>query len=390
MIVAGDRTHNGLLPNSVRLGRVRGVPIGLHFSWFIIAALITVSLGARFQSIHGDWGPLVTWAVAAVTALLFFAALLAHELAHAVVAMARGLRVRSITLFALGGVASIERDANTAKTEFLVAVVGPAVSLIIGIVCLSAARALGWTFDGQTAGIAASVLGWLGSINVVLALFNLIPGYPLDGGRILRAVLWSIYKQADRASRNAARVGQVVALIFMGWGGMQFLTGSGIAGLWLALIGWFLFGSAQAAYTDATLGDTLRDVRVGDIMRGDCVTVDGQTTVQDLVDKVLLRTGQRCVMVLADGEVQGLVTPEDVSRVERARWSGLTVRDVMRPIAALETVEPATPAAEALKSMIREGVTMIPVIRNGHLEGIVSRGHILQLIQSRGEFSRAS
>ncbi len=389
--MAAASTRAGLLPSSIRIGRVIGIPIGLHYSWFLIAALITFSLATHFKDTHPDWRGAVVWSVAAATAVLFFATLLAHELAHAIVAHARGLPVRSITLFALGGVASIERDAESAKAEFQIAAVGPIVSFAIGLACLAGARSLGWTVDGGAAGVAGSVIGWLGSINLVLAVFNLVPAYPLDGGRILRALLWALNGDRNRASRTAARVGQVLAAIFISWGLLQFIVGAGFGGLWLAFIGWFLFMAAQSSYDELSMGEALRGIRVADVMVADeCAIVDRDVTLQTLVDDVLLRTGRRCVMVKTGTHVSGLVTPHDVIEVDRRRWKDVTVGDVMRPLDTLKAVAPATPLMEALNSMVRSGINQLPVIVDGRVEGVVNRQQILQLLQSRAELSKAS
>jgi Zn-dependent protease/predicted transcriptional regulator len=376
------------MPASFHLGRVAGIPIGLHYSWLLIAALITFSLAGRFQQTHPGWDTPTVWSVAVLTAVLFFVTLLAHELSHAVVARGRGLPVRSITLFALGGVAHIEKDATTAKTEFLVAIVGPIVSLVIGVACIGVAQSMGWSLDDSSAGLTGSVLGWLGSINIVLAVFNLIPGYPLDGGRVLRALLWAIYNNVERATRNAARVGQVVAGILITWGLLQFFFGAGIGGLWLAFLGWFLMMAAQASYTDVSIGQALKNIRVGDVMANDCVTVNPQVKVQGLVDDVLLRTGRRCVMVKTDGHVVGLVTANEIRSVDRSRWPHLTVAEVMRPLERLQTVDRHTSVSDALRTMASSDVNQLPVLSDGRLEGIVSRAQILQLMQAHAQFER--
>ena len=373
------------MPASIRLGRVGGIPIGLHYSWFIIATLITLSLAAEFNRTQPDWPTSIIWVIAVLTALLFFVTLLAHELAHALVARTQRLPVHSITLFALGGVAQIEKDATSARTEFVVAVVGPITSLVIGFSCIGVAWSLGWSVRGGTGGPMSAVLGWLGSINVVLALFNLIPGYPLDGGRLLRALLWRIYDDVDRATRNAARIGQAVGAIFIGWGLLQFFAGAGFDGLWLAFIGWFLLTAAQASYAQVTIAETLRGVRVRDLMRDDCVTVGADVNLQSLVHDLLLRTGRRCIVVKRDSRVLGLVTPNEVRGVGRDRWQQVTAGDVMRPLDQLKTVGLDTPATEAFTTMAREDVNQLPVVTDGRLEGIVTRGHILQLLQSRAE-----
>jgi CBS domain-containing protein len=257
----------------------------------------------------------------------------------------------------------------------------------MGYGAIAAAQSMGWSPVDGTAGIAGTVLGWLGSINLLLAVFNLIPGYPLDGGRVLRAVLWGAYKDGERATRHAAVVGQVVAGAFIAVGVFRFFAGAGIGGLWLAFLGWFLMLAAQAAYAQVTLTQTLRDVHVADVMADDCATVDARTTVRSLVDDLVLRTGRRCVVVHRDGRILGLVTPREIRDVDRGRWSELTAADVMRPLGQLKTVTRETPVNDALTTMVREDVNQLPVVAGGHLEGVVSRRDILRVLQARAELS---
>src|SRR5919198_3187698 len=221
----------------IKLGRLFGVEIGLHYSWVLIALLIMLSLAGHFDAIHPEWGSGVIWTVAILTGLLFFAALVVHELSHAVVAKARGLPVRSITLFALGGVASIEKEAVDPKTEFFMGIVGPITSAAIGAACLILAWALGWTPRETPDFPPVAMLVWLGYINMALALFNMIPGFPLDGGRVLRAIIWWITGNASRSTRIAAGVGQLVAFLFILVGLFRFFNGAVFAGLWLTFIG---------------------------------------------------------------------------------------------------------------------------------------------------------
>jgi Zn-dependent protease len=226
-----------------------------------------------------------------VTAPLFFAALAAHELSHAMVAKAQGLPVRSITLFALGGVACIEKEAMNPKTEFWMGIVGPIASAIIGVVCLGLAWALGWTaMETPTTPLLAMQV-WLGYINIILALFNMIPGFPLDGGRVLRAIVWWVTANSARATRIAAGVGQAIALIFMMWGILRFFGGAGLGGLWLAFIGWFLLEAAGASVAQVEAAEGLRGVRVSDVMMRDCPTVPQPTTVQTFVEETPVTHG---------------------------------------------------------------------------------------------------
>lgn len=370
---------------SISLGRIAGIPIGLHYSWLIIATLITLSLGSHFRLTNADWSSTTVWVSAVVTALLFFATLLAHELSHALVARARGLSVRSITLFALGGLAQIEEDAPSAKTEFTIAVAGPVTSIAIGGLCIAGAVWMGWTPQGGSPGPVAAVLGWLGSINVVLAVFNLIPGYPLDGGRVLRAALWGWSGDAAGATRQAASVGQVVAGIFIVFGLLRFFAGAGFGGLWMAFIGWFLLTAARASYAEVAITSALEGVRAGDVMARDCETVRADTALDAFVDHVM-RTGRRCFIVTRDGgSVAGLITPQEVRRLDRSRWSDARVSDAMRSLEDLKTVTPSTPVSDALRIMSREDVNQLPVVTDGRLEGILTRSHLLRLIQTRAE-----
>src|SRR6266852_943773 len=197
---------------SIRLGRIFGIEIGLHYSWFLIALLIVLSLAGHFHIVNAQWTAAVRWSLAVVTALLFFASILAHELSHAAIAKVRGIPVKSITLFALGGVANMEKESSDAASEFWMAIAGPMTSIVLGFSFLGIARAAGW--QPQTGTPPAPLwagLVWLGYINVALALFNMIPGYPLDGGRVLRALVWAINHNLVRATRIVASVGQVIA-----------------------------------------------------------------------------------------------------------------------------------------------------------------------------------
>ena len=372
---------------TISLGRIAGIPVGLHYSWLLIATLITLSLTSHFGATNPGWSVALVWASAVVTALLFFVTLLAHELSHALVARARGLPVRSITLFALGGIAHIEKDAASAKTEFWIAIAGPAVSLAIGVVCIGAAQAMGWSIQDGASGPVAAIVGWLGSINVILAVFNLIPGYPLDGGRVLRAILWGIYRDVDRATRNAANVGQVVAIVFIVFGLLRFVAGAGFGGLWLAFIGWFLLNAARASYAEVAVTASLRGVRTGDVMARDCDTVTAGMALDAFADQ-LLRSGRRCFIVTRDhNEIVGLITPQEVRRIDRSRWPEVPVSDAMRPLQTLRTVSPGTPVTDALKIMSTDDVNQLPVVDDGHVAGVITRSHILRLIQTRAELN---
>src|SRR5437870_4725298 len=372
----------------IKLFKIFGIQIGLHYSWLLIAVLVVFSLAGQFTATNRQWGSNVIWGLAILTALLFFAAIVVHELSHAAVAKARGLPVRSITLFALGGVAQIEKEASDAKTEFWMGLAGPVTSAIIGAVCLGTASVLGWTpaRDQQTP--LAAMLGWLGVINIALAVFNMVPGFPLDGGRVLRAIIWWITGNASRAIRIATGVGQLVAFAFIIVGLFRFFNGAGFAGLWLTFIGWFLLDAARSSYTQFELADRLRGVRVSDVMVKDWPVIDIDTRLQAFVDDHLLRSAKRCFVVEEDGRAVGMITPHEVKDVNRQEWPQLSVHEAMLPLTKLHAVKPGTSLTEALETMGREDVNQLPVMSNTHLDGIISRSHILRLLQTRVELQR--
>ena len=369
----------------IKLFRIFGIQIGLNYSWLLIAVLVVLSLAGQFAATNRQWGSIVIWGLAILTALLFFAAIVVHELSHAAVAKARGLPVKSITLFALGGVAQIEKEASDAKTEFWMGIAGPITSAVIGIICLGIAAGIGWTPSGSHQSPLAAMLGWLGVINILLAVFNMIPGFPLDGGRVLRAIVWWITGSASRATRVATAIGQLVAFAFIIIGLFRFFNGAGFAGLWLTFIGWFLLDAARSTFAQFETIEHLRGVRVRDIMAGDWTVIDAKTSLQTFVHDHLLKSAKRCFVVEENGHVAGIVTPHEVKDVDREKWPQLTVAEVMLTLEKLHAVKPATSLTEALEIMGREDINQLPVMSNGQLDGIISRGHILRLLQTRAE-----
>jgi Zn-dependent protease/CBS domain-containing protein len=371
------------MKSHIRLGRVFGIELGLHISWFIIALLITMSLATQFYVMNPVWGPAVIWATAIITGVLFFVSIILHELSHALVAKARNLPVRSITLFALGGVAQIEKEAGDPSTEFWMGIAGPIMSVIIGVVCLGLAFATGWVPPDMPATPVPSMLMWLGVINITLAIFNLIPGFPLDGGRILRAIIWWLTGDGVRATRIAARAGQVVAFAFIVLGIVRVFTGAGFAGLWIAFIGWFLLEAAGASRAQVEVHERLRGVRAGDLIERECVVVDGRENLQNFVNNYLLRTVAQCFLV-RDGEgIEGVITPHEVIETDRSRWPVTTIEQAMKPLEKLPVIEPETPVSQALEIMDRENVNELPVSSNRRFEGLLTRGGVMRLLQRR-------
>jgi Zn-dependent protease/predicted transcriptional regulator len=373
----------------ITLGRVFGITIGLHVSWFIIALLITVSLAGHFASINPDWSPVTVGLTALLTGLLFFVSILVHEMAHALVARARGVPVRSITLFALGGVANIEQDVGDARTEFWMGIAGPLMSVAVGLLCLALVSALGGFRQDELTPPSPpmAVFAWLGYINLLLAGFNMIPGFPLDGGRVLRAALWGLTNDRRRATRIAVRVGQVFAVLFITYGLLTFVFGRDFGGLWMAVIGWFLFDAAGASLVQTEVFSGLQGLRVRDVLAEDCTRVPPDLSIETLADDYVLRSGRRCFVVQDEGRVVGLLTASDLQHIDRDRWRSSTVREAMRPLGRLKTVRPDTPVVDALKIMAQEDLNQLPVISNGHLEGVLTRSDVVRLLEARADLS---
>lgn len=330
------------------------------------------------------------WGSAVITSLLFFAGLLAHELSHAIVARSRNLPVRRITLFALGGVAQIEKDATDAGTEFWMGIIGPITSAVLGTLLLLIASATGWSYGTDPATPPMAILVWLGFINLGLALFNMIPGFPLDGGRVLRAIIWWITGNAERATRLAAKVGQLVGAAFIIYGVVRFFSGAGFGGLWLSFIGWFLLQAAGSSYLQHEATALLEDLHARDLMSRDCSSVAGDMSVQQFVDDYLLRSSQRCFIVMDGGITIGLITAKDVRSIDRSSWEMMRVRDAMRSISKVRSVGPETPVLKAMELMAREDLNQVPVIADHHVEGLITRASIMQVLQSRSELKAAS
>lgn len=373
--------------SNIRLGKIFGIELGLHYSWLIIAVLIALSLASYFGSTHPEWGSGVIWSMAVIAALLFFISIVVHELSHALVARRNGLPVKSITLFALGGVAQIEKEAENAKTEFWLGIIGPITSAVIGGVCLLSASLLGWKFPDTPATPSMAVLVWLGSVNVGLAIFNMVPGFPMDGGRVMRAVIWWIKGDAASSTRIASMVGQTIAVGFIVLGLLAFFGGSGFGGLWIAFIGWFLLNSARSTYAQVDLSERLKGVSVGDLMSAECSFIDPRTNIQTLVDEHMLRTGQRCFVVMDGDDPQGLITPHEIKEVDVPMRPIKVAADVMKPFGSIITAAPESSVESALETMAKEDVNQLPVISEGRLVGMISRDMIVRYLVTRQELN---
>lgn len=363
-----------------KVGRIVGVELSVHPSWLVIAFLITYSLAAvQFPEQFPGWSDGQYWVVAVVTAVLFFASVLAHELSHALVARRFGLPVQGITLFIFGGTTSIDTDSRSPREEALIALAGPATSIALGGIFIGLGVVV-------TQPQVSALVAWLGVINIVLGVFNLIPGFPMDGGRVLRALLWRVRGDRLLATRNAALVGRLLAYVLIALGVLWALSGQGLfAGLWLALIGWFLSNAAEATAVQAGVERSLSGVRVRDAMDGDPPSVSPNEIVADLVSERMLRGEDRSFLVRHDdGGLAGVVTLGDVRRLPRDDWSKARVTDIMTRYGDLAVTAPDAPLADALRVIQERDVGQLPVVVEGRVPvGMVTRRGILRLIEAR-------
>ncbi len=367
----------------LRLGRLLGFEIRLDPSWFLALALVTWTLAAGFfPSAYPDWDRPLYWLAGFLAALLLFGSVLAHELAHATVARARGLPVHGITLFIFGGVAQLRAEAASAADEFAIAIVGPATSLVLALICWLLRQAV------AEGGVGAAILTYLALINVALALFNLLPGFPLDGGRVLRALLWGATGSFRRATLTAATVGQGLAFLLIGLGVLRVLSGDVLGGLWTAFIGWFLYGAADQSKRQVTVEAGLRGVPVRGLMDPQPETVSPDLSLEDLVFEYFLGRGRRAFPVLQDGRLVGIISLTDVKPIPPSQWARRRVAEVMTR-APLWTVRPQDDLAEALRLLAEHDIHQLLVVDDDRLLGLLDRADLLRFLQFQNELGVA-
>ncbi len=370
--------------NAWRLGRIAGIDLAIDYSWIFIFLLITFSLSARFGIEHESWSPLERWSAALLASPLFFLSILLHELGHSVTAIRFGIVVRSITLFVFGGIAQLESEPRRPRHEVLIAVAGPLVSVALGVGFHGLAGLLPSSPEPWT--VLKAAFGWLGTINLLLAAFNVVPGFPLDGGRVLRGIVWAISGSFERATSIAAAVGSVFAFSLIGLGIVAALFGGQwISGLWLAFIGWFLLTAARATVGRAMLERILGTVRAADTMASvDGACLSGYETVEEVVAGPVLHGGLRTLFVLDRGEhLRGLITLRELARVPAAQRPLKRAEEIMVPMDQLAVLEPEDSGWVALRRMTERNVNQLPVVERGRVLGAVTREQLLALVQAQ-------
>lgn len=379
--MATERAEGGPISGrGISLFSIGGIDVRLDYSWFLIFLLILVSLSAGyFPRVAEGQSMAAYWAAGALATLLFFLSILAHEFSHAVVATRSGIRVPAITLFLFGGVSHMEQEAAKPSTEFRVAAVGPLTSFALALVFWGVAVAL----PDESPPLLSAVVSYLAWINGALGVFNLLPGFPLDGGRVLRAVVWWRTGSLRRATRAAADVGKGLAVGLMVLGGLQIFSGALLGGMWLVFIGMFLRSTAEASYQNLVLVQTLEDVRAGDVAIPDPVTVSPDLTIRALVDDYLLEHGYRAYPVVEAGRVVGLISVYDLKEVSPEKRATTTVGERMRPVDDAHRVSPDLPLTKALQKLAGTPSGRLLVMRGDELVGLLTKSALSRFVEIR-------
>jgi Zn-dependent protease/predicted transcriptional regulator len=374
--------------HAFHLGRIHGVDIYIHWSWLIIFVLFTWTIATAFLPLlYPRWSVGTYWIAGAVSSLILFASVLLHELSHSFVAQSEGIPVSAITLFVFGGVSNIQREPRTARDEFFMAIAGPAMSLFLGILAYGLLVALRPQLSGPVRGVLFAVAFY----NVVLAIFNMLPGFPLDGGRVFRSIVWGITHNFQKATRVAIAVGHVVAFFFIFLGLFIALSGDVLGGLWLVFIGWFLNSAASMSQREASMENWLGRERVRKVMRTPPPEVPADTTLDRFVEDYVLAQNQRAVPVVTpDNHLAGLITLNQLREVPREEWSARTVEDAMIPAGRVTVATPDEPLIEALRDFSSRDVNQIPVIDHGEVVGLLTRADLLHYLHIRQDLDQTA
>jgi Zn-dependent protease len=368
--------------SGVMIGKIWGIPIRLHGSWFIVFGLLTWSLSQQiFTSEYPGLTLGVQLLLGMITSLFFFASVLAHELGHSWLALKDGIPVRGITLFIFGGVAQIEREPRSPVSEFRIAIAGPLTSLglagIFGLLFLA---------DRQIPFLAAPS-EYLMRINLLLALFNLIPGFPLDGGRVLRAIVWALNKDLKKATRIASVSGQVIAYLFIGYGIFRLFMGQFVDGLWMIFIGWFLQNAASSAFQQINLESVLKGTTVGEVMYRGITKLPGLTPLNYVVEEQVINHREPVIYVTEYGEVSGILSIKEIMKVPKPHWRFTTINQAMVPFSRSIKLDPEMDLFSALKKMEETKIGLIPVLSGEQLVGTLTKEGVIHYLNFKTQMS---
>lgn len=369
------------LLKSVRLGKILGFEISIDWSWLLIFILIVYTLArAYFPATYPGLAKSTYWWLGVIAALLLFVCVVMHELSHSLVARRYGTDVKGITLFIFGGVSQTTDEPKSAKEEFWMAIAGPAASMVLAVIFYGLSRGgsnLGWPVP------AIALFGYLAWINLILGIFNLVPGFPLDGGRVLRSIIWGATGDLNKATRWASNVGQGFGYLLILYGLANIFFGAVIGGLWLIFIGWFLTGAARSSYQQLMMREALAGVPVERVMTTDVPVIPAEMSVRQFVDEYLLRHDYACYPVVSGEDVIGVVGAEEVRTVKSDQWDMTIVGAITHPISSAYKIEADHDAWEALTKLASEDVCRLIVMEDSHLKGTVGRESVYRLIRTK-------
>lgn len=364
------------------LGKILGISVDIDWSWLLIFALVVYTLAVGyFPFFYPGFTPTTNWTLGVVAAILLFASVLAHELSHSVVARRNGIEIKGITLFLFGGAAQTRSEPKTAWVEFKMAIAGPLSSLVIaGLFWLlnCGGIAAGWPLP------VIATFGYLALINVVLAVFNMVPGFPLDGGRVLRSIIWGVTDNLRKATRWASYVGQGFGYFLIAFGFLNVFSGNFIGGLWLVFIGWFLVGAAKQSYEQLLLQQALSGVEVRNVMTPDVPIIAPEMSIEEFVNDYLLRQDYQAYPVATgDERLIGVIGVEEVRSVPREQWNTTPVRSVVKSVENERTVEPDDDAWQALMQLAELNARRLLVMEGDRVEGVVTRENLFHLVRMK-------
>ncbi len=365
----------------IHIGRLMGIPVSLDYSWFFIFFLLTWMLAVSyFPSEFKDWTPVLYWTMGAVTSVLLFVSVLLHELGHSIVAIKYKIPVREITLLVFGGVSQISGEPRSAMAEFWIALAGPLVSVLLGIIF--------YLILPLTRGIEVlySVVKYLAYINIILAVFNLIPGFPLDGGRIFRAIVWGITHNMRKATVIAGNVGRIIAFLFIYLGVMEIFSGRVANGLWIIFIAWFLESAARAQIQQQLLRSILVLHKVSEAMNRNYAIIEAETNIEELMKYHVIGTGRRSAIVVENGKPVGLITLHHVQKIPEEKWETTRVAEIMLPLDQSVQLQSNDDLWKALEKMDYEGVNQLPVFEDDQLVGVLSRENLISFLKTIDQF----
>lgn len=374
------------MKGSFKIGKIKGILIEVNASWFIIFGLVTYTLAAGyFPTNYPDFDPTTRWVSSAVIALMFFLSVLLHELSHSLVSIKLGMPVKSITLFIFGGIAQIEQEPDDPIKELKMAIAGPAMSILLGALFYL----LAVIFNGMGVPKAAIVsAGYLSTINFTLAIFNLFPAFPLDGGRVLRAIIWRFSGNLQRATRISSTMGSIFGYLLIALGIYVILGNDLINGIWFVFIGWFINQMSKDSYQSMLLTDIFGKIKVGEFMTGNVVTVDRSISVQQLVDDYFYKYKFAVFPVSQEGSIIGIVTAASVKQVEPSARQETSVGSITTPLSDKLVVSPEDVVSTAMARLSANGVGRVLVMDKGSLLGIVSNTDILSYLWVKNHINK--